>query len=102
MLPADLTLTGIETAVFVAVVLALAGARTQRYKFATTEPTKLRCSNCETDYTVVRVEAPPTHNDPLLCLSCGAALRNRDGKFALKYFRTDGSRRPMYRGSKLV
>ena len=24
------------------------------------------------------------------CFSCGAPLRSREGKFALKYFRTDG------------
>jgi hypothetical protein len=26
----------------------------------------------------------------LTCLSCGAPFRNRDGKFALKYFRVSG------------
>jgi hypothetical protein len=52
------------------------------------------CPNCEAKYKVVRLEAPPTHDDPpLLCLSCGGPLRNRDGKFALKYFRTDTSGR---------
>ena len=66
------------------------------------EPIKFRCPNCETEYKVVLVEAPPTHTDPILCLSCGAPLQNREGKFALKYFRTTGSRRPNYRGSKLV
>jgi hypothetical protein len=25
----------------------------------------------------------------LVCLSCGEPLQNRDGKFALKYFRTE-------------
>jgi hypothetical protein len=35
-----------------------------------TEVTKFRCSNCDAEYKVARVEAPPTANDPLLtCLS---------------------------------
>jgi len=38
----------------------------------------------------VRVEAPVDHNDRVLCLSCGGPLQNREGKFALKYFRVDG------------
>jgi hypothetical protein len=50
-----------------------------------------RCPNCEAEYKVVRVEAPPTHDRQLICLSCGAPLHNREGKFALKYFRvSDG------------
>lgn len=102
MLPTSWALTAIETAVLVAAMLGSARTKTPRYKLAMTEPTKFRCSNCETEYKIVRVEAPATHKDPLLCLSCGAPLQNREGKFALKYFRTDGSRRPMYRGSKLV
>jgi predicted RNA-binding Zn-ribbon protein involved in translation (DUF1610 family) len=54
------------------------------------EPVPFKCPNCQTRYKVVRVEAPPTPDRPLTCLSCGAPLRNREGKFALKYFRTDG------------
>jgi predicted nucleic acid-binding Zn ribbon protein len=51
-----------------------------------------RCPNCEAQYKVVRVEAAPTHNNQLTCLSCGGPLNNREGKFALKYFRTrDGA-----------
>jgi hypothetical protein len=42
-------------------------------------------------YKVLRIEAPPSFNEKqLLCLSCGAPLRNREGRYALKYFRTDG------------
>src|SRR6516162_703381 len=53
---------------------------------------KFRCPNCEAQYKVVRVESPPSQRDrQLLCLSCGGPLHNRDGRFALKYFRTDGS-----------
>jgi transcription elongation factor Elf1 len=56
------------------------------------EPTKFYCPTCETPYKVVRIEAAPTANDKqLLCLSCGAPLHNREGKYALKYFKTDGS-----------
>jgi hypothetical protein len=41
----------------------------------------------------VRAEAPRNHDrrEQVLCL--GAPLRNRLGKFALKYFRLGGSRR---------
>src|SRR5271155_4131598 len=80
MLPTTWTLTGIETAAFVAAMLGLARNKTPRYQLAMREPTKFRCSNCETEYKVVRVEAPATHKDPLLCLSCRAPLQNRDGK----------------------
>lgn len=41
-------------------------------------------------YKVVRIEAPSIQDRPLTCFSCGAPLRSREGKFALKYFRTDG------------
>jgi predicted RNA-binding Zn-ribbon protein involved in translation (DUF1610 family) len=53
---------------------------------------KFRCPNCEAEYKVVRVEAPPTHDKQPTCLSCGAPLRSREAKFALKYFRvSDGA-----------
>jgi hypothetical protein len=40
---------------------------------------------------VVRAEAALSANEhPLTCLSCGAPLRNREGKYVLKYFRVDG------------
>jgi hypothetical protein len=55
------------------------------------EPTKFYCPTCEAPYKVVRVEAPLNNDRELLCLSCGGPLRNREGKFALKYFKTDGS-----------
>jgi predicted RNA-binding Zn-ribbon protein involved in translation (DUF1610 family) len=45
------------------------------------------CPNCDAEYKLVRVEAPPTHDKQLTCLTCGAPLRNREGKFAFKYFR---------------
>jgi hypothetical protein len=57
------------------------------------EQTNVNCPTCEALYKMVRVEAPATNDRPLTCLGCGAALRNRDGKFALKYFRVDGSPR---------
>jgi len=59
-----------------------------------------RCPNCDTAYKVVRVEAPLTHDQPLLCLSCGGPLHNREGKFALKYFRTNGPRQKVMSGRK--
>ena len=57
-----------------------------------TDVEKFQCPFCEAQYDVVRVEAPPMHDKPLLCLGCGAPLHNRDGKFVLKYFRvSDGA-----------
>jgi predicted RNA-binding Zn-ribbon protein involved in translation (DUF1610 family) len=54
--------------------------------------TKFFCPNCDAEYKLVRVEAPPTHDGQLTCLSCGGPLRNRQGRFALKYFRvSDGA-----------
>ena len=61
-----------------------------RYQQALSETTKFECATCEAVYKVVRVEAPAERDRPLTCLSCGAPLRSREGKFALKYFRTDG------------
>jgi predicted RNA-binding Zn-ribbon protein involved in translation (DUF1610 family) len=51
--------------------------------------TEFQCPTCVAAYKVVRVGAPPDHNNPVLCLSCGGPLQNREGKFALKYFRID-------------
>ena len=59
------------------------------------------CPNCEAEYKVVRVEAPPTHDGQVICLSCGGPLQNREGKFVLKYFRAgDGSQRRSRRERK--
>jgi hypothetical protein len=54
---------------------------------------------------VVRVEAPLSPKEKqLLCLGCGAPLQNRERKYMLKYFRTNG--RPLDvqngRGPKLI
>jgi hypothetical protein len=54
------------------------------------EPRLFNCPTCETLYKVVRAEAPSASDKQLLCLSCGGPLRNREGKYALKYFRTNG------------
>jgi hypothetical protein len=64
-----------------------------RYKRTMPETIRFECPICETRYKVVRVEAPTTQDRPLTCLSCGAPLLNREGKFALKYFRTEVTRR---------
>jgi predicted Zn finger-like uncharacterized protein len=58
------------------------------------------CPTCEAQYKVVRVKAPPTNDRELLCQKCGGPLRNREGKFALKYFPADGARRRPNRGRK--
>jgi hypothetical protein len=52
------------------------------------EQTDFNCPACEALYKLVRVEAPAANDKPLACLSCGGPLRNREGTFALKYFRT--------------
>ena len=38
---------------------------------------RFQCPNCQAQYKVVGVEAPPTYDQPLLCLSCGGSLRQR-------------------------
>src|SRR6516162_8537460 len=52
-----------------------------------------RCPNCGAEYQIERVEAAPTHRRQaqVNCAECGGPLRNRDGKFVLKY-RRDRSR----------
>jgi hypothetical protein len=65
--------------------------------------TSFRCPTCQAEYRVVCVEAPPTHDNQLLCLGCGGPLQNREGRFALKYFRIrDGAGLTRYRKPKLV
>ena len=59
-----------------------------RHKYPNAEAVSFKCPTCEAEYRVLRVEAPATHSRQMLCLSCGGPLRNRDGKFALKYLRT--------------
>ena len=54
----------------------------RRFNRFMSEVTKFRCPNCQAEYKVVRVEVPPTRNEQLLCLSRGAPLHNREGKFA--------------------
>ena len=56
---------------------------------ADTAPHMFHCPTCDAQhlYKVVRVEAPPTDDNPVVCLGCGEPLRNREGRFALKYFR---------------
>jgi predicted RNA-binding Zn-ribbon protein involved in translation (DUF1610 family) len=61
---------------------------------------KFECPNCGAQYKVVRIEAASTHNQQLLCLSCGGPLQAREGKFALKYFRTDDGPHRETRGRK--
>ena len=59
-----------------------------------------RCPNCGAEYQIERVEAAPTHRRQaqVNCAECGGPLRNRDGKFVLKY-RRDRSR-PLRGGYK--
>ena len=59
------------------------------YDGTMTEAGTFQCPNCEAGYKAVRIEAARTGEDrQLTCLGCGAPLLSREGKFALKYFRT--------------
>jgi hypothetical protein len=64
--------------------------------------TKFHCPICNAEYLIVRIEAAATQGDPLLCLGCDGPLQNRDGKFALKYFCTSGSKHLNNRKPKLI
>jgi hypothetical protein len=68
--------------------------RVTRYKCVMSD-SQYKCPTCDALYELVRVEAPPNHDprEQVTCLSCGGPLRNREGKFALKYFRVGGSRK---------
>jgi predicted RNA-binding Zn-ribbon protein involved in translation (DUF1610 family) len=44
---------------------------------ATAEASKFRCPTCQMEHKVVRIEAAPTHDNELLCLSCGGPLPSR-------------------------
>lgn len=60
---------------------------------ATEQESRFQCTNCDAQYQVVRVEAAPVTVDrEITCLSCGAPLQGREGRFVLKYFLLD--RRP--------
>ena len=61
---------------------------------ADTATYSFRCPNCEAQYKVVRVETAATHSIQLTCLSCGAPLNNREGGYALKYFRVSDGAEP--------
>jgi hypothetical protein len=53
--------------------------------------------NCGVGYEVVRIEESPRPTDrEVTCLSCGAPLHGREGKFILKYFLTGRSKRRAY------
>lgn len=47
---------------------------------------EFRC-RCGAQYKVARQEAPQNREGKITCLSCGAPLDAREGKFVLKYFR---------------
>jgi ssDNA-binding Zn-finger/Zn-ribbon topoisomerase 1 len=54
---------------------------------ATVQESRFQCPNCGALYELVCVEADTVSVDRgLTCLSCGAPLQARQGRFALKYF----------------
>jgi len=64
-------------------------------------PQLFNCPNCGAEYKLVRVEADPTTKiRELTCVKCGGPLHARVGRFVLKYFFRDGSRRRQILGPK--
>ena len=61
------------------------------------EATGFQCPTCGAQYKVVRIEAAPLHDRQIVCVTCGGPLLGRQGKFVLKYFRTEGGREIMGR-----
>jgi hypothetical protein len=60
-------------------------------------PAQFFCPTCGAKYEIVRVKAPPRPTDrEVTCLSCGGPLHGREGKFLLKYFLTERSKRRAY------
>jgi predicted RNA-binding Zn-ribbon protein involved in translation (DUF1610 family) len=54
---------------------------------ASSPASRFNCPNCGALYEVVRVEAENVAiGRELACLSCGAPLQSRQGRFVLKYF----------------
>jgi len=48
--------------------------------------TRFNCPNCDAIYDLVRTEAGSIATDrELVCLTCGAPLQSREGRFILKY-----------------
>jgi hypothetical protein len=57
------------------------------------EAVHFNCPNCDALYDLVRVEAESVKTDhELACLTCGAPLQGRDGRFVLKYLLLEPSR----------
>ena len=56
---------------------------------------QFHCPNCNAEYKIVRVEAPPgpTTDREITCLCCGGPLHGCEGKLLLKYFLIKRSRR---------
>ena len=75
--------------------IALVGNYSGPMSDSLSEP--FNCPNCGARYEVVRIEEPPRPTDrEVTCLSCGAPLHGREGKFLLKYFLTGRSKRRAY------
>jgi predicted RNA-binding Zn-ribbon protein involved in translation (DUF1610 family) len=54
---------------------------------ASSPRSRFNCPNCGAVYEVVHVEAENVAVDrELACLSCGAPLQAREGRFVVKYF----------------
>lgn len=60
--------------------------------------TRFNCPNCDAMYDLVRTEAETVTTDrKLVCLTCGAPLQSREGRFILKYFLLEPVRRHLGR-----
>jgi predicted Zn finger-like uncharacterized protein len=61
---------------------------------ATAQAMRFNCPNCDARYQLIRVESDSiTANRQVECLTCGAPLQGREGRYALKYFLLDSSQR---------
>jgi predicted Zn finger-like uncharacterized protein len=49
-------------------------------------PSSIHCPHCAAEYRVVRIEAPPSQDRAVECLSCGGPLPAREGALIVKYF----------------
>jgi hypothetical protein len=61
---------------------------------AKAQAVRFHCPNCDAPYQLIRVEADTiTADRQIECLTCGAPLQGREGRYVLKYFLLDVSQR---------
>lgn len=61
---------------------------------ATAQALRFQCPNCDALYQLIRIETDSVTADRQIeCLTCGAPLQGRDGRYLLKYFLLGSSQR---------